>query len=55
MNPILLQNRFEILFKGTDIFSIMQKGLEAIISIRPGNASLPENHGFKTVTSFSQI
>ncbi|KAJ0246239.1 bifunctional methylthioribulose-1-phosphate dehydratase/enolase-phosphatase E1 [Hirschfeldia incana] len=30
-------------------------GLEAIISIRPGNASLPENHGFKTVTSFSQI
>ncbi|KAM7492577.1 hypothetical protein LguiA_035498 [Lonicera macranthoides] len=30
-------------------------GLEAIISVRPGNAPLLENHGFKTVTSFSEI
>ncbi|XP_004488728.1 probable bifunctional methylthioribulose-1-phosphate dehydratase/enolase-phosphatase E1 [Cicer arietinum] len=30
-------------------------GLEVIISIRPGNGPLPENHGFKTVKSFSEI
>ncbi|KAM0935895.1 putative 2-hydroxy-3-keto-5-methylthiopentenyl-1-phosphate phosphatase [Dioscorea sansibarensis] len=30
-------------------------GVEAIISIRPGNAPLPENHGFRTVTSFAEI
>ncbi|MED6221307.1 hypothetical protein PIB30_053138 [Stylosanthes scabra] len=30
-------------------------GLEAIISIRPGNGTLPENHGFKTIKSFSEI
>ncbi|XP_050883026.1 probable bifunctional methylthioribulose-1-phosphate dehydratase/enolase-phosphatase E1 [Lathyrus oleraceus] len=30
-------------------------GLEAIISIRPGNGPLPENHEFKTVKSFSEI
>ncbi|XP_030489753.2 probable bifunctional methylthioribulose-1-phosphate dehydratase/enolase-phosphatase E1 1 isoform X2 [Cannabis sativa] len=30
-------------------------GLEVIISIRPGNGPLPENHGFKTVTSFLEI
>lgn len=33
-------------------------GLEVIlviISVRPGNAPLPDNHGFKTVTSFSEI
>ncbi|XP_037492079.1 probable bifunctional methylthioribulose-1-phosphate dehydratase/enolase-phosphatase E1 [Jatropha curcas] len=30
-------------------------GLEVAISIRPGNASLPENHGFKTINSFSEI
>ncbi|XP_054816137.1 probable bifunctional methylthioribulose-1-phosphate dehydratase/enolase-phosphatase E1 [Prosopis cineraria] len=30
-------------------------GLEVIISIRPGNGSLPENHGFKTVKSFLEI
>uniref|UniRef100_A0A1J3D0G0 Probable bifunctional methylthioribulose-1-phosphate dehydratase/enolase-phosphatase E1 n=1 Tax=Noccaea caerulescens TaxID=107243 RepID=A0A1J3D0G0_NOCCA len=48
----------EILFV-TDVYqeatAANAAGLEAIISIRPGNASLPENHGFKTVTSFSQI
>lgn len=30
-------------------------GLEVIISIRPGNGPLPENHGFKTIQSFSEI
>ncbi|RYQ96729.1 hypothetical protein Ahy_B08g092587 isoform A [Arachis hypogaea] len=30
-------------------------GLEAVISIRPGNGPLPENHGFKTIKSFSEI
>ncbi|KAJ0988856.1 hypothetical protein J5N97_007212 [Dioscorea zingiberensis] len=30
-------------------------GLEVIISIRPGNAPLPENHGFRTITSFTDI
>ncbi|KAK8706211.1 hypothetical protein V6N13_049786 [Hibiscus sabdariffa] len=48
----------EILFL-TDIYqeAIAAKaaGLEAIISIRPGNGPLPENHGFKTINSFSEI
>ncbi|KAF8090419.1 hypothetical protein N665_0477s0023 [Sinapis alba] len=48
----------EILFV-TDVYqeatAAKAAGLEAVISIRPGNASLPENHEFKTVTSFSQI
>ncbi|XP_050218822.1 probable bifunctional methylthioribulose-1-phosphate dehydratase/enolase-phosphatase E1 [Mercurialis annua] len=30
-------------------------GLQAVISIRPGNAPLLENHGFKTINSFSEI
>ncbi|XP_042521046.1 probable bifunctional methylthioribulose-1-phosphate dehydratase/enolase-phosphatase E1 1 isoform X2 [Macadamia integrifolia] len=30
-------------------------GLEVIISVRPGNAPIPENHGFKTVRSFVEI
>ncbi|KAL6975412.1 hypothetical protein U1Q18_024208 [Sarracenia purpurea var. burkii] len=30
-------------------------GLEVVISVRPGNAPLPENHGFKTINSFSEI
>ncbi|KAK9150148.1 hypothetical protein Syun_008457 [Stephania yunnanensis] len=30
-------------------------GLKVIISIRPGNAPLPENHGFKTINSFLEI
>ncbi|KAI3936978.1 hypothetical protein MKX01_015193 [Papaver californicum] len=30
-------------------------GLEVIISVRPGNAPLPETQEFKTVTSFSEI
>ncbi|XP_010520915.1 PREDICTED: probable bifunctional methylthioribulose-1-phosphate dehydratase/enolase-phosphatase E1 isoform X2 [Tarenaya hassleriana] len=48
----------EILFV-TDVYqeatAAKAAGLEAIISVRPGNAPLPENHGFETVTSFSQI
>ncbi|ONK77248.1 uncharacterized protein A4U43_C02F4600 [Asparagus officinalis] len=30
-------------------------GLEVMISVRPGNAPLPENHGFKTIKSFAEI
>ncbi|XP_020246019.1 probable bifunctional methylthioribulose-1-phosphate dehydratase/enolase-phosphatase E1 1 isoform X1 [Asparagus officinalis] len=30
-------------------------GLEVIISVRPGNVPLPENHGFKTIRSFAEI
>ncbi|XP_015887391.2 probable bifunctional methylthioribulose-1-phosphate dehydratase/enolase-phosphatase E1 isoform X1 [Ziziphus jujuba] len=30
-------------------------GLEVIISLRPGNAPLPDSHGFKTINSFSEI
>ncbi|XP_030460919.1 probable bifunctional methylthioribulose-1-phosphate dehydratase/enolase-phosphatase E1 isoform X3 [Syzygium oleosum] len=30
-------------------------GLEVLISVRPGNGPLPENHGFKTVSSFLEI
>ncbi|CAK9318143.1 unnamed protein product [Citrullus colocynthis] len=30
-------------------------GLQVAISIRPGNSPLPDNHGFQTITSFSEI
>ncbi|XVE92746.1 hypothetical protein REPUB_Repub01dG0126200 [Reevesia pubescens] len=30
-------------------------GLEVIISIRPGNGPLPENHGFRTIASLLEI
>uniref|UniRef100_A0A0E0JCZ7 DYW domain-containing protein n=1 Tax=Oryza punctata TaxID=4537 RepID=A0A0E0JCZ7_ORYPU len=30
-------------------------GLEVLISVRPGNAPLPDNHGFHTITSFAEI
>ncbi|KAH9621410.1 hypothetical protein KSS87_012544 [Heliosperma pusillum] len=30
-------------------------GLETVISVRPGNGPLPENHGFKMVNSFAEI
>uniref|UniRef100_A0A2P2JMB4 Probable bifunctional methylthioribulose-1-phosphate dehydratase/enolase-phosphatase E1 n=2 Tax=Rhizophora mucronata TaxID=61149 RepID=A0A2P2JMB4_RHIMU len=30
-------------------------GFEVLISVRPGNAPLPANHGFKTINSFSEI
>lgn len=48
----------EVLFV-TDVYqeAIAAKaaGLEVIISVRPGNGPLPENNGFKTITSFSEI
>ncbi|XP_057453477.1 probable bifunctional methylthioribulose-1-phosphate dehydratase/enolase-phosphatase E1 [Lotus japonicus] len=48
----------DILFV-TDVFqeatAAKAAGLEVIISIRPGNAPLPENHGLKTISSFSEI
>ncbi|KAJ4726330.1 haloacid dehalogenase-like hydrolase family protein [Melia azedarach] len=48
----------EILFV-TDVYkeatAAKAAGLEVIISVRPGNGPLPENHGFKTVNSFSEI
>ncbi|CAI9784220.1 unnamed protein product [Fraxinus pennsylvanica] len=51
-------NPSEILFV-TDVYqeatAAKSAGLEVIISIRPGNGPLPENHGFKTVKSFSEI
>ncbi|XP_060200581.1 probable bifunctional methylthioribulose-1-phosphate dehydratase/enolase-phosphatase E1 1 [Lycium barbarum] len=48
----------EILFV-TDVYqeAIAAKaaGLEVIISVRPGNGPLPDNQGFKTIKSFSEI
>ncbi|MBA0850184.1 hypothetical protein Goshw_026491 [Gossypium schwendimanii] len=48
----------EILFL-TDIYqeAIAAKaaGIEAIISVRPGNSPLPDNHGFKTINSFLEV
>ncbi|KAG7957274.1 hypothetical protein I3843_11G165600 [Carya illinoinensis] len=48
----------EILFI-TDVYqeavAAKAAGLEVMVSIRPGNGPLPENHGFKTIKSFSGI
>lgn len=48
----------EILFV-TDVYqeavAAKAAGLEVVISIRPENGPLPENHGFRTITSFSEI
>ncbi|GJT12481.1 probable bifunctional methylthioribulose-1-phosphate dehydratase/enolase-phosphatase E1 [Tanacetum coccineum] len=48
----------EVLFV-TDIYqeavAAKAAGLEVMISVRPGNGPLPENHGFKTIKSFSEI
>lgn len=48
----------EILFV-TDVFqeavAAKAAGLEVIVSIRPGNGPLPDNHGFRTVNSFLEI
>ncbi|XP_057466050.1 probable bifunctional methylthioribulose-1-phosphate dehydratase/enolase-phosphatase E1 1 [Actinidia eriantha] len=48
----------EVLFV-TDIYeeavAAKAAGLEVIISVRPGNGPLPEDHRFKTVNSFSEI
>ena len=35
--------------------SFFLAGLEVLISIRPGNTPLPENHGFQTITTFAEI
>ncbi|CAN4102903.1 unnamed protein product [Withania somnifera] len=48
----------EILFV-TDVYqeatAAKAAGLEVIISIRPGNGPLPDNHEFRTIRSFSEI
>ncbi|XP_044474039.1 probable bifunctional methylthioribulose-1-phosphate dehydratase/enolase-phosphatase E1 [Mangifera indica] len=48
----------EILFI-TDVYqeatAAKAAGLEVVVSVRPGNGPLPENHGFKTITSFAEI
>lgn len=48
----------QILFV-TDIYqeavAAKAAGLEVVISVRPGNAPLPENHGFETIKSFAEI
>lgn len=48
----------DILFV-TDIYeeavAAAQAGLHAVISVRPGNAALPEGNTFKTITSFDQL
>ncbi|KAK4439179.1 putative bifunctional methylthioribulose-1-phosphate dehydratase/enolase-phosphatase E1 1 [Sesamum alatum] len=53
-----VDNPSQILFV-TDIYqeatAAKAAGLEAIISIRPGNGPLPENHGFRTIKSFLEI
>ncbi|XP_059282302.1 probable bifunctional methylthioribulose-1-phosphate dehydratase/enolase-phosphatase E1 1 [Lycium ferocissimum] len=53
-----VDNPSEILFL-TDVYqeatAAKAAGLEVIISIRPGNGPLPDNHGFRTVRSFSEI
>lgn len=53
-----VDNPSEILFV-TDVYqeatAAKEAGLEVVISIRPGNGPLPENHGFRTVKSFSEI
>ncbi|KAK4487223.1 hypothetical protein RD792_006543 [Penstemon davidsonii] len=53
-----VDNPSDILFV-TDVYqeatAAKAAGLEVIISIRPGNGPLPENHGFPTITSFSDI
>ncbi|WOL14438.1 putative bifunctional methylthioribulose-1-phosphate dehydratase/enolase-phosphatase [Canna indica] len=48
----------QILFV-TDVYqeavAAKEAGLEVVISVRPGNAPLPDNHGFKTIRSFGEI
>ncbi|CAO2141666.1 unnamed protein product [Urochloa humidicola] len=43
----------------TDVFqeavAAKNAGFDVIISIRPGNAPLPDNHGFRTIKSFNEI
>lgn len=53
-----VDNPSDILFV-TDVYqeavAAKAAGLEVIISVRPGNGPLPENHGFRTVNSFAEI
>ncbi|CAA6671498.1 unnamed protein product [Spirodela intermedia] len=52
------QAHSQILFL-TDVYeeavAAKAAGLEVIISVRPGNGPLPDNHGFTTVTSFTEV
>ncbi|KAL6630580.1 hypothetical protein ACP70R_028653 [Stipagrostis hirtigluma subsp. patula] len=52
-----VDNPSHILFI-TDVFqeavAAKNAGFEVLISIRPGNGALPENHGFRTIKSFSE-
>ncbi|KAF7144818.1 hypothetical protein RHSIM_Rhsim04G0021800 [Rhododendron simsii] len=53
-----VDNPSKILFV-TDVYqeavAAQAAGFEVIISVRPGNAPVPKNHGIKTITSFSEI
>ncbi|GKV15961.1 hypothetical protein SLEP1_g26682 [Rubroshorea leprosula] len=53
-----VDNPSDVLFV-TDVYqeaiAASAAGLKVVISIRPGNGPLPENHGFKTINSFSEI
>ncbi|XP_038989281.1 probable bifunctional methylthioribulose-1-phosphate dehydratase/enolase-phosphatase E1 1 [Phoenix dactylifera] len=53
-----VDNPSQILFV-TDVYqeavAAKAAGLEVLISIRPGNAPLPENHGFGIIKSFAEI
>ncbi|KAL9444069.1 hypothetical protein AB3S75_017281 [Citrus x aurantiifolia] len=57
-NSLGVDKPSEILFV-TDVYqeatAAKAAGLEVVISIRPGNGPLPENHGFKTINSFAEI
>ncbi|XP_051124935.1 probable bifunctional methylthioribulose-1-phosphate dehydratase/enolase-phosphatase E1 1 isoform X2 [Andrographis paniculata] len=58
MESLGVDDPSEILFV-TDVYpeatAAKAAGLDVIISIRPGNGALPENHGFRTVNSFAEI
>ncbi|OEL32497.1 putative bifunctional methylthioribulose-1-phosphate dehydratase/enolase-phosphatase E1 [Dichanthelium oligosanthes] len=53
-----VDNPSQILFI-TDVFqeaiAAKNAGFDVVISVRPGNAPLPENHGFRTIKSFSEV
>lgn len=57
-NSLGVDKPSQILFV-TDVYqeatAAKAAGLEVVISIRPGNGPLPENHGFKTINSFAEI
>lgn len=53
-----VDNPSDVLFL-TDVYqeavAAKAAGLEVIVSVRPGNSPLPEDHGFRTIKSFSEI